>query len=334
MSKMQTRLINADEFELWDKFVEKSPQGNIFNKSFWLKLVCSNFQIWIVEENGSIIGGIVLPNIKNKIFTMPKLTPQLGLLLGIENNNIKYNKTISRSMSIANEIIKILPKNALKVDYNFSVNYSNMLPFIWDNYNVGLRYTYIINEISNLDKVFDNFDYSIKSEIKKSEKNNIKISSKFGVEEFYKVNNLTFERQGAVIPYTFEFIKRLDVELKNRDCRDMLFAINDNNEIIAGVYIIYDNNTAYYLMGGADPNWRKYGIQSHLIWEAIKLASRKVKYFDFEGSMVQSIESYFRKFGGIQTPIYSIDKSNKVYNCVYKFGSKHKNIIRKLGFRV
>ncbi|WP_238882196.1 GNAT family N-acetyltransferase [Clostridium sp. YIM B02551] len=329
MSNITVRALNNDEMNLWDSFVETSPQGNIFNKKFWLDAVCSNFEIYVAEENGKIVGGIVVPNIKNRIYSMPKLTPQLGILLGKENDNIKYNKLISRGVTITSDLINILPKKPLQLEYNFSVNYTNMLPFIWNGYNVNLKYTYKINDTSDLKVVYDNFDYGIKSEIKKAMGKNIRVSEEYSIEDFYRVNNLTFERQNAVIPYSLEFIKKLDETLKENNCRKMLFAVNELDEIVAGVYLIYDKDTTYYLMGGADPDWRKFGVQSLLVWEAIKFSSEINTAFDFEGSMVPSIENYFRKFGGTQTPIYSINKANKIYDAMYSFGRKHKNTIRK-----
>jgi hypothetical protein len=44
------------------------------------------------------------------------------------------------------------------------------------------------------------------------------------------------------------------------------------------------------------------------------------KTFDFEESMIESIEKYFRSFGAIQKPYYNISKTNskliKIKNCI------------------
>ncbi|MBE7441610.1 MAG: hypothetical protein HS119_04060 [Flavobacteriales bacterium] len=47
---------------------------------------------------------------------------------------------------------------------------------------------------------------------------------------------------------------------------------------------------------------------SLLLWEAIKRSKNKTKSFNFEGSMIESIERYFRAFGGKQTPYFEITK--------------------------
>ncbi|KZZ15518.1 hypothetical protein A3751_17170 [Oleiphilus sp. HI0080] len=42
------------------------------------------------------------------------------------------------------------------------------------------------------------------------------------------------------------------------------------------------------------------------MWEAIKFASTVTKRFDFEGSMIEPIERFFRGFGAMQKPYFQI----------------------------
>jgi len=55
---------------------------------------------------------------------------------------------------------------------------------------------------------------------------------------------------------------------------------------------------------------RKSGALNLCIWDAIKFASTKVNRFDFEGSMVETIEISFRAFGAEQVPYFKITKYN------------------------
>ena len=47
-----------------------------------------------------------------------------------------------------------------------------------------------------------------------------------------------------------------------------------------------------------------------LTWEAIKFASIAKKIFDFEGSMNENIEKFFRGFNTVQKSYFSITKTN------------------------
>ena len=52
----------------------------------------------------------------------------------------------------------------------------------------------------------------------------------------------------------------------------------------------------YYLIGGSNPNFRNSEAMSLIMWEGIKLASTFAKEFDFEGTMVESIERFIKKY--------------------------------------
>src|SRR5260370_7073664 len=88
----------------------------------------------------------------------------------------------------------------------------------------------------------------------------------------------------------------------------MFFAEGPEGRIHAAVYIIWDDRSAYYLMGAADPELRNSGATSLLLWEAIQFAATVTRSFDFEGSMIESIERFFRAFGAKQKPYFHISR--------------------------
>lgn len=329
MDDLNVRYLNEEEFDKWDNFVEQSPQGTLFSKTQWLIAVCGEFKILVVEENNQFIGGIALPFTYGKLYRDPKLTPQLGILLPKPSSKAKYSTVLSKETKIIVSLLEKLPQYR-QFDYNFSYNFTNFLPFIWEGYNTSVRYTYVIDDLTDLDEIHSNFQYDVKYEINKAMKNNIKVVSDLSIEQFYEINRKTFKRQGMEMPYSLEFLKNLDDKLKVKNCRKILFGIDDNNNILAATYIVYDSKCAYYLIGGSDPQYRNSGVQTLLLWESIKFASGVSRKFDFEGSSVKNIEKYFRKFGGQQKIIHNVNKSDFITALAYKILKKNKNIIRKI----
>lgn len=78
-------------------------------------------------------------------------------------------------------------------------------------------------------------------------------------------------------------------------------------------------------MLGADPRYRSSGAASLTMWEAIKFAATVTKRFDFEGSMIEPIEQFFRSFGAVQKPYFTI---SKVSHPVVKVGLGLRNLLR------
>ena len=138
----------------------------------------------------------------------------------------------------------------------------------------------------------------------------------------------TFERQGRKLPFNESIIRKLDNELKCRDSRVLLYAYDDEDNVHAATYFVFDNNRCYYLLSGGDPDFRNSGATSLLLWEGIKLASNRVKIFDFEGSMIEDIERFVRSFGACPRVYYRVTKFNVILSMAEYMKPKIKKLLK------
>jgi GNAT acetyltransferase-like protein len=90
-------------------------------------------------------------------------------------------------------------------------------------------------------------------------------------------------------------------------CQGFL-ARSREGEPLGAVWIAWDDKRAYYLLGGYDSSAKSNNALALAMWRAIEFAATGLKLpeFDFEGSMIPSVERFFRKFGGTLTPNYRI----------------------------
>lgn len=85
-----------------------------------------------------------------------------------------------------------------------------------------------------------------------------------------------------------------------------------NNDIIAGIEIIYDKKWAYLLHSYQTKKIR--GVVPLMIFKGIKDAFEKlnIKYFDFEGSVIDDIDDFFSSFdANVVSYPYIIQSKNK-----------------------
>jgi lipid II:glycine glycyltransferase (peptidoglycan interpeptide bridge formation enzyme) len=166
-------------------------------------------------------------------------------------------------------------------------------------------------DITDVAKVWQGFSPNIRREVKKAkERFSLKVKEVTDAEEFYVTYKKTFERQKQLPPYSKDLVKKLFKECAKRECCKALKAYSENGQVHAVNFTIWDSNSAYYLLGGGDPELRTSGAASLLMWEMINLLSPLKIRFDFEGSMIEPIEKFFRNMGGVQVPYFQIKKSN------------------------
>jgi len=298
--------------EKYISYCNTLPNISLFQQAWWLDTVCGKekWNVTVHENNGNILGAWAYPIKRKKGFSlinMPMLTPgSLPVITYFPGQ--KPATKISHEQQVLDELINQLPKFDL-FDLYFLPDYKNHLSFHWKGFTQTTRYTYLIKDLSSLDKVFDEFNASIRTQIRKAEKE-ITITESDDVELFYKINALTFKRQSKAVPYSLNYVKQIDIACKKNNCRKILLAKDKEGNIHAAIYLVWDTESAYYLMGGADETYKSSGAYSLLIWEAIKRSSQLTKQFNFCGSMLPAVERFFRSFGGEQTPYLHIKKIN------------------------
>lgn len=292
----------------WD-YVDKC----IFRQKWWLEAVhdrdeWGEVRIELSPEKYAVLPYIIKKKYGFKMLTMPPLTQVGGPFL----NGVKFknNRKLGLEKDLHNKLIDNLPDFDF-FSQNFHWAVINWLPWYWQGFQQTTRYTYRIEDLSNLELVYSKFLSGIKGDIKKaSNRFNLRIHSDYDVNRFIDINEKTFERQDLKLPYTRELVRSLDAACNARNCRKIFFAEDNEGKIHAAIYIVWDEYSAYYLMGGGDPELRNSGATSLAMWEAIKFSSTVTKSFDFEGSMIESVERFFRGFGGTPVPYFNITKIN------------------------
>ena len=286
----------------------------------------------------------------------PPLTPFCGIWLRPNDFKKPYEQYHFIKKTLA-ELIENLPKAALS-KFRFHFSLTDWQPFFWKNWRQTTRYTYVL-DIKNMETVRQNLNDNTRRNIRKANAH-CQFSETTDLDKFLKINNLAFQRQQMTPPTPLSVALRhhalrdiwrnLDAVLSEKNQRKILVATSEQPQaaseqpqaasrkpqaaleanssqlaaIEAAAYIVFDKKTAYYLAGGATEIGRQNGAMHGLLFQAIEeAAARGCEFFDFEGSMLQGVESFFRGFGGVQLPYFQVWKyENRWLEWLYFFRKK------------
>lgn len=312
---METDLLDpSDRFEQWDAFVDSSPQGSIFCRSWWLQAVCPDrFSILILKERGEIVAGMPLPYRQRRglrYLEMPKLTQTLGPLLPPPRSP-KYHSQISREIELLEHLIQGMPQYdrfSMRCHYDFS----NWLPFYWAGYRQTTKYTYVIEELTDLEGIFEGMCSSYRNKIRKSRKSGIKVLESDDIEALLALTRKTFDRQGLNLPYSEELVKRIDQACAERNQRRIFLTRDARGRTHSALFVVYDNKSMYNLIQGSDPDLRHSGANIFAMWHSIQFAQEITERYDFEGSMLENVERVFRGFGARQRRYFHLIRTRSL----------------------
>ncbi|MGH3457719.1 GNAT family N-acetyltransferase [Aeromicrobium sp.] len=290
---------------------DESITPPIFLQPWWLDAACGP-NAWDVSLAVKADGvHAALPYFQRRarglrLLTQPALTPYLGPW--ILETGAERNAEYSRQNELMSALIDGLPRR-LNYVQKWSPTITNWLPFYWRGFEQTTRYTYMLDDLSDEERLWRGLTGSTRREIRKAEsRHQMTASADATLDELLSLNVMTFARQGLDQPYSTEYVERLDAACQKHDCRRIIIARDSQGRPHAGVYVVWDRDSAYYLMGAGDPDLRSSGAASLCMWEAIRSASTVSKSFNFEGSMIEPIERFFRGFGARQTPYFQVSR--------------------------
>lgn len=302
------------EKEKYKKLCLENPTIPLFQRFDWYDAIFDNdcWGVSILDSGNEVIGFLpyyIVVKHNFKLIVIPPLTPYQGIWLKYPDE-LKYTNQLSFEKEAITTLIEKLP-NVDDFRQKFFPSFTNWLPFYWKGYNQTTRYTYIIEDLTDLDRIFDEFRGNIRREIKKAELV-LTIENTEKIEDLFQFLLDVFTEKSEKNLISKDLLTRIAEYCKKNNCGEILIAKDTDNQIHSVLFYVWDSESAYYLTGATNSNFKTTGSMSLLLWEAIKRSKDRTKAFNFEGSMIESIERYFRAFGGKQIPYFEIHKNNSI----------------------
>ena len=284
-------------------------------QSWWLDAVCGpdNWDLALSFDKEGKVNGVLPFYIRRKYglsrITMPPLTDYLGPWLKFpEEDKLKKVSRYNIETNILSGLIEQLPD----VDFfyqTFFPEVESALPFLWQGFKTGIYYTYRLNAPLDTKNVFENFKYTVRTEIRKAEKK-VNVENSGDLASFYKIHSKSFERKGTRPPLEYADLENIDEGIKQKAGREILLARDIADESIhAGLYTVKDDSTVYILLTGIDPVLKSSGAMYLLYWEVIQSAAERGLSVDFCGSILPGVEPSIRSLGGDRMPYLCMTKT-------------------------
>ncbi len=283
----------------------------VFCSPWWLDATAGagNWGIAEVRQNSQILASMPWVLKQNRlglrILSQPALTQTLGPWIAEPPQKTKYGTRLAREKDLMEALINQLPHYHV-LRQNFAPEITNWLPFYWHGFQQTTRYTYRLDLSCERDDLWAGFQENVRREIRKAIKRGVVIEESKDIDAFLVLNEKTFLRQGMNLPYTKSYVRNFFSASLAHQAGKIFLARDEDGRVHAGNLIVWNKHCAYYLMGGGDPQLRNSGAMSLAMWHAIEFASKVAKIFDFEGSMIEPVERFFRGFGAVQTPYFAM----------------------------
>lgn len=310
---MKVKKLTKDEYDSWNVLVDHSLQGSLFSNTWYLDALQVKYSILVVSNSNiirenSIKAGLVLTKNEINTYSNPMLDKYLGVVFSKEAGS--KAKLISKQYKymelLANELKKIK-----SFDYYFHPSFENWIPLYWHGFSQQTRYTYRISNFNQTEEeIYTKFHSSVKRGINSSIKNKVTVKQDISFDTLWDITNKTFIRQGGKSPFNKNKLESFTTNLKEKKHFVSFGAYNEKGICIAVCGLVYNKKSSYLLLSGIDIENQVRGANAFILYESMKYFHAKCDYYDFEGSMLQGVEQFYRKFGGDLIPYMRIWNDN------------------------
>lgn len=286
--------------------------NSVFEQPWWLDITApGKWHEVTIEKNGKVIARWPYVIEKGKIVN-PPMTQTLGIWMEPSlKEPARGNSHLNHQKAVIFELTEKLPEH-VSVNVTLDSSLSYVLPFRWKGFRITPSFSYRLEDIKNIEDIDQKIaSKTVQRHVKAAEKVVIAAdNSQNGIEHMLDLNRMTFARQGRKPPKDEALLKKIMEGSIENNCGQILLALGSDGRAHSGAFFLYDEKTCYYLLGGQDPEFKNDGSMNLVLRKGIDFAKDKSQNFDFEGSMIEGIENFFRQYGGRQITNYTVTRQS------------------------
>ena len=271
----------------WDKCVEDNTNGLIYAQYDYLDNICDHWHGIVIGDYEAVMA---LPWRKKygfRYYYRPPFVQQLGL--------------IGNTASVDQEhLIRLIRQFAWYGD--LFLNFSNYR--LAEALKAGNKTNFIITLKSGYDQIYAAYSPDLKQTLQKNNPDFLYTKDAgflLAIETFQ-------EAYAARMPHisTDEF-SRLTVickQLENRGACLVRAVYTGSGTLLSNALLLKDNKRIYHLFNTTTSEGRKLQSNHWLIDQILKEFAGEKLLFDFEGSELEGIKNFYKKFGGHIQPYF------------------------------
>jgi len=225
---------------------------------------------------------------------------------------LKYSLEHKNGRDNLYNAINCLKERYSQIKLMLPVEFFDVRPFIWNNFSITLRYTYLKDTSLYL---------SYKKDVKSNYKNSKKQKFAFSKVYFENFNWNGHSNHLLEMGYTNRNVQVYKKWFYNLDLKNKLlcFQVTDISEIVVGSgVLLLDSNkkTAYFILRNIPKGRRQKEINAFVYIEVLKwLNANGYDHLDYMGANMRNIADFKERFLPALTPYYIVEfKSKRLFS--------------------
>lgn len=303
--------------QLWDDFVSTSPQNNLFCTTQFLDAWGKDYELLLVAKgDANLLGAVLVKDKDGQPTTQPLMYH--GVLFGRLVADCPNHKRVKKALELVNFLLVELEQRYSWISFSLHHSFEDVRSFQWFHYHepekgqfqIDVNYTGVLDlsQINDFEDLLMNARTVRRQEYRKCIKEGFKIEESGEIEILDKLHEKTFERQGMERTAGEKFMSNELAEKAISQNFGRLIVCRDKKGAPASAALfLFDNKCGYYFIGANDPEYRKYGTGTYVVFEQTRCCMEPgLDTIDFVGVNSPQRGDFKTSFNAVPIPYYTV----------------------------
>jgi hypothetical protein len=281
----------------WDAFVWESPQGNLYHCHAYLSHLLPDWEAAVIYHDGQIAAAWPWEQ-KRRWGIAYVLQPPFAQYHGVLFRSLSDQpyKALEFQKKALQLLHAAIPPAVRYMSVTFSPAFAYDLPLIWSGWQQRTCYTYWTDIGMGYEAFLGSVASHVRREIKKAAQAHLRVAVENAPEQVVAI--LKKAKPEVVQTISPRFFEGLCQNARHYYAEGQSCCLigYDGSLPIAGIIYFFYKDTMIYYQGSTLPEYKNSGIMSAIIAESVRLYGHQYRYLDFDGSMIEPIERFFRGF--------------------------------------
>ncbi len=288
---------NIDKLK-WDSCVHYAGNGNVYGYTWFLDNACEQWD-GLVEGDYESVFPLVWNTklLGNKQLYQPILCQQLGI----------YSVHM-RSPARLRNFINAIPSDIKFI--NIDLNEENNVK-LDDSFQLTPRSNFLLNLNRPFEEIQKGYSKSLNKSLKKASKFDFISSGNYKPETIVDLFVQTQKEIGNEVDnHTRHALHRIMYNAMHRGRGSILANTDMDGNILAATFLIYSHKRIIYFLAASTKEGKRRCAMHYLLDNFFYANAGRPLTFDFEGSSLPGIATFFKAFGAAESKYYNLYKNN------------------------
>ena len=275
----------------YDHCISNATNARIYAYSWYLDHITDNWGALILKDYEAVMP---LPY-RRKYFVnyiyLPPWSQQLGVFSEKEIDPL-----------VVSSFLKEIPKKFKFIE--LFLNTQNK----FSGTSVSTRTNFILPLRSSIEQLRKNYAKGRKSDLNYATKQSIRLLRNSNADRIIELFKHEKGNKVTLSPDDYTKLKLVIHQLVKLNKIEIVTAFSKNDAFLGGAIFLIDTSRITYLFSAITSQGREQKVTTLILDNVIKSFANSDAVFDFEGSMISGLASFFKSFGAIEEDYYHFKK--------------------------